>query len=69
MGENPYWQYFCGYDYLEHEIPIHPTSLIKWRHRLGESGLTKILGGTIAAAVSSGAIKKKASKKSLLIQQ
>ena len=67
--ENPYWQYFCGCDYLEHEIPMHPTSLIKWRHRLGELGLTKILGGTIAAAVSTGAVKKKALKKSLLIQQ
>jgi IS5 family transposase len=67
--ENPYWQYFCGYDYLEHKTPIHPTSLIKWRQRLGESGLTKILGGTIAAAVSTGAVKKKASRKSLSIQQ
>jgi IS5 family transposase len=57
--ENPYWQYFCGYDYLEHKIPIHPTSLIKWRHRLGEKGLTKILEGTIKAAVLTGAVKKK----------
>jgi IS5 family transposase len=67
--ENPYWQCFCGYDYLENKIPLHPTSLIKWRRRLGESGLAKILEGTIAAAVSTGAVKKKASKKSLSIQQ
>ena len=29
--ESPYWQYFCGYEYLQHELPLHPTSLVKWR--------------------------------------
>ena len=29
--ENPYWQYFCGNEYFEHEVPLDPTSLIKWR--------------------------------------
>jgi len=23
--ENPYWQYFCGYTYMQHKYPIHPT--------------------------------------------
>lgn len=31
--ENPYWQHFCGCEHMKHEIPIHPTSLIKWRRR------------------------------------
>ena len=30
--ENPYWQYFCGYTHMQHECPIHPTSMTKWRH-------------------------------------
>jgi transposase-like protein DUF772 len=63
--ENPYWQYFCGYDYLQHGTPIHPTSLIRWRKRLGEQGLTKILGQTIISAVLAGAVKKKVLKKPL----
>ena len=33
--ENPYWQYFCGYTPLQHECPIHPTSMTKWRQRIG----------------------------------
>jgi IS5 family transposase len=57
--ENPYWQYFCGYDFLEHRKPIHPTSLIGWRRRLGEVELNKIFGVTIEAATISGAVKKK----------
>ena len=41
--ENPYWQLFCGYDYLQWEFPLHPTTLTKWRQRLGEDGLSKVL--------------------------
>jgi IS5 family transposase len=33
--ENPYWQYFCGYTHMQHECPIHPTSMTKWRQRIG----------------------------------
>ena len=29
--ENPYWQYFCGYEYFQHEFPLDPTSLVKSR--------------------------------------
>ncbi len=27
--ENPYWQYFCGYEQLQHDLPLHPTTLVK----------------------------------------
>ncbi|KIC74668.1 Uncharacterized protein ORF8 in nfe locus [Neochlamydia sp. EPS4] len=67
--ENPYRQCFCGYHHFQHELPIHPTFLIKWRSRLGEARFSKILQGTIAAAVLTGTVKKKALKKSLPIQQ
>jgi len=23
--ENPYWQYFCGYEYFQHKFPIDPV--------------------------------------------
>ena len=67
--ENAYWQYFCGYEYLQDKTPIHPTSLIRWRRRLGEEGLTKILGQTIISAVMAGAVKKKVLKKPLWTPQ
>ena len=67
--ENPYWQYFCGYDFLEYDFPIHPTSLTRWRHRLSEEGLAQVLQTTITAAVEVGAVKKKALSKLLLIQR
>jgi transposase, IS5 family len=49
--ENPYWQHFCGYDFLQWELPIHPTSLTGWRKRLGPEGMEKILQASIQVAV------------------
>ncbi|MBN9565519.1 MAG: transposase [Alphaproteobacteria bacterium] len=40
--ENPYWQHFCGFDHLQWELPIHPSSLTRWRKRLGPGGVEKI---------------------------
>jgi IS5 family transposase len=48
--ENPYWQFFCGRSYFEHELPCHPTSLVKWRHRLGAAGVEKLLTETLSTA-------------------
>ena len=56
--ENPYWQFFCGYDFIQWELPIDPSSLCRWRKRLGEKGLEAILRSTIRAGQSVGIIKK-----------
>ena len=45
--ENPYWQYFCGETYLQHQQPFDATELIKFRQRIGEPGAEKILSLTI----------------------
>ena len=41
--ENPYWQYFCGEVYFQHEYPFDPTELIKFRKRIGSEGAERIL--------------------------
>src|SRR5258706_4500238 len=48
--ENPYWQYFCGEEFFVHELPCDPTSLVKWRKRIGPGGMERLLQETIAAA-------------------
>src|SRR5918995_4226672 len=55
--ENPYWQYFCGFDYLQLELPIDPSSLVRWRRRIGQDGIELLLQETIAAARRSEAVK------------
>jgi IS5 family transposase len=49
--ENPYWQYFCGFTHMQHECPIHPTSMTRWRQRVGEDKLTELLKQTVVTAV------------------
>ena len=56
--ENPYWQYFCGETYLQTELPIDPSSLSRWRKRIGEEGVELLLVVTIEAARAAGLIKK-----------
>jgi len=48
--ENPYWQYFCGLETFVHQPPCHPTTLVKWRKRIGEEGIEKLLSHTIDTA-------------------
>jgi len=61
--ENPYWQHFCGYDFLQWEFPINPSSLTRFRQRLGSTRLEKILSLTVSVAVKSEAVKVKDLKK------
>src|SRR5919107_3216662 len=44
--ENPYWQWFCGCAYFQHELPCDPSS-----------GLERLLAATIQAGLESGAVQ------------
>jgi IS5 family transposase len=56
--ENPYWQFFCGCEYFEHELPCHPTSLVKWRQRIGTEGIEKLLTETLSTAKREQALRE-----------
>ena len=56
--ENPYWQYFCGFNTMQHEVPLHPTSLTKWRQRVGADKLAEMLSETVALAVREKQVTK-----------
>lgn len=57
--ENSYWQFFCGYDFLQWELPIDPSSLTRFRSRLGTDRMERILSLTVSMAVKSAAVKVK----------
>ncbi|MEM5390118.1 IS5 family transposase [Paraburkholderia phymatum] len=61
--ENPYWQVFTGETYLQTEPPIDPSSLTRWRKRLGEAGVEELLAETIEAARRAGVIKASSVKR------
>ena len=41
--ENPYFQHFTGETVFQHRPPIHPSSLSRWRGRIGEEGVEWLL--------------------------
>ena len=55
--ENPYWQYLSGMKWFEHELPINPSSMTRWRSRIGEAGAEELLKETISAGLKLKAVK------------
>ena len=54
--ENPYYQHFTGETFFQHQLPIHPSSLSRWRDRIGDEGAEWLLTKTIEAGRSSGVV-------------
>jgi IS5 family transposase len=55
--ENPYWQFLSGMKWFEHKMPIHPSSMSRWRKRIGDSGAEELLKQTIEAGLKLKAVK------------
>lgn len=41
--ENPYWQFLCGFGTMQHDCPLHPTSLTKSRQRVSADQMAELL--------------------------
>ncbi|WP_424140487.1 IS5 family transposase [Roseomonas chloroacetimidivorans] len=57
--ENPYFQHFTGEVFFQHQAPIHPSSLSRWRGRIGEEGVEWLLTKTIEAGRAVGAVSER----------
>jgi IS5 family transposase len=45
--QNPYWQYFCGMNEFQWQVPCDPSDLVYFRDRIGEGGMQRILQVTV----------------------
>lgn len=54
--ENPYWQYLSGMMFFEHQMPINPSTMSRWR-RISETGAEELLKETIQAGLRLQIIK------------
>jgi IS5 family transposase len=61
--ENPYWQVFTGEEYFQTKAPIDPSSLTRWRKRLGKEGVERLLAETIEAAKRADMVKESSFKR------
>ena len=64
--ENPYWQHFCGETYFQHEPPIDPSSMTRWRQRVGKDGVERLLAETIEAARRGQVVKARSFEKIII---
>jgi len=55
--ENPYWQYLSGMKFFQHGFPIDPSTMTRWRKRIGEAGAEELLKETIEAGLKLKAVK------------
>ena len=55
--ENPYWQHFSGMRHFQHQMPIDPSSMTRWRKRLGDAGAEQMLRATIEAGMKMRVIR------------
>jgi IS5 family transposase len=55
--ENPYWQFFCGFEFFQHEAPIDASTMTRWRKRIGPQGLEELLKASVEAALQTGTVR------------
>jgi transposase, IS5 family len=55
--ENPYWQFFCGFDFFQHEAPLDASTMTRWRKRIGPEGLEEMLKASVGIALDTGVAK------------
>ena len=59
LKENVYWQYFCGYEYLQANLDVSEATIRRFRNALGEDGYNEILKELLRIGLKFGALKKK----------
>ena len=55
--ENPYWQVFCGFELFQHQLPIDPSLMTRWRQRIGPEAMERVLQATVEVALESKTVK------------
>jgi IS5 family transposase len=63
VGEEPVLVNVHRRNLLTNEAPIDPSSLTRWRKRLGEAGVEELLAETIEVVERAGAIKASSVKR------
>lgn len=57
--ENPYFQYFTGEEYFRHELPHDRSTMTRWRGRVSEQELARLLQESLRIAYKTGALRTK----------
>jgi IS5 family transposase len=55
--ENPYFQHFTGEEYFRHELPHERSVMSRWRERVSEEEVARLLQESLRIAHKSGAVR------------
>ena len=55
--ENPYLQYFCGFEFFQHAFPIDPSLMTRWRRRVRTEAMELVLKASVEAVVETKTVK------------
>lgn len=55
--ETPYWQYLCGFEFFQHDLPIDPSLMTRWRKRIGPEAMEQVLKATVEVALETKTVK------------
>lgn len=64
--ENPYWQHFCGEVIFQHRLPMDETTMMRFRHRIGEDGARELLKMSVALGQETGVIAPESLKMAVI---
>jgi IS5 family transposase len=56
--ENPYYQYFCGEVFFQTRMSCDPTTLMRFRQKLGMAGVEELLAQIIEVTKGQNAVKR-----------
>ena len=57
--ENPYWQYFCGEEYFQHQLPLDGSQMSRFRGRIGEAGCELMLKLTVETGLATKTVSER----------
>ena len=57
--QNPYFQFFCGDEFMQHDPSVDPSSLSRWRKTLGKADVSRLLAATIEAGEQVGLVRRR----------
>lgn len=54
---DPYFQYFCGESFFQHQLPADRSSMTNWRQRIGPEAMAALVQESLACAHRTGALR------------
>ena len=63
---NPHWQFSCGEQFFQYALPIDPSQMTRWRQRIGDAGVERLLRAALTTAQRAGVLPEDSLDKAIV---